>query len=128
MHHFGLDPFSSPGEQWVLQASLTHSKSDELFVLSFASVLDASALASDDLRGTGFVGGEIDSVGTASSIGFSWLKIPFPAHPARGRARSNANSHFIFAPRHGSGNTSCRIMLSALTVKEKDLIRGLLVY
>ena len=39
IHHFGLDPFS--GEHWILQASLTHSISDELFVLSFVSVLDA---------------------------------------------------------------------------------------
>jgi hypothetical protein len=46
MHHFGLDPFSNPGEHWILQASLAHSISDELFMLSFVSVLDASALAS----------------------------------------------------------------------------------
>ena len=61
MHHFGLDLFSNPGEHWILQDSLTHSISDELFVLSFASVLDASALASGDLRAIGFVGGKIGS-------------------------------------------------------------------
>jgi hypothetical protein len=103
MHHFGLDPFSDPGEHLILQASLTHCISDELFVLSFASVLDASALASEDLGGTNFVGGKIGSVGTASLIGFSRLKFPFSAHPTRARARSTANSHFIFALVHGSG-------------------------
>jgi hypothetical protein len=36
-------------------------------------------------------------------IGFSWLKFPFSAHPTRARARSTANSHFIFALLHGSG-------------------------
>ena len=104
MHHFGLDPFSSPGEHLILQASLTHSISDELFVLLFASVLDASALASENSRGTDFVGGKIGSIGTASLIGFSRSKFPFSAHPAtaRARARSTANSHFIFAF-HGSG-------------------------
>ena len=106
MHHFGLDPVSNPGEHWILQASLTHSISDELFVLSFASVLDASALASEDLRGTGFVGGKIGSIGTASLIGFSRSKFPLSAHPAR-TIRSTANSHFIFAPdRAGSGTYS----------------------
>ena len=40
-------------------------------MLSFASVLDASARASWDSRGTGFVGGKIGSIGTASLIGFS---------------------------------------------------------
>jgi hypothetical protein len=101
MHHFGLDRFSNPGEHLILQASLTHFISDELFVPSFASVLDASALASED--GTDFVGSKIGSVGTASLIGFSRSKFPFSAHPARARARSKANSHFIFAPLHGSG-------------------------
>jgi hypothetical protein len=46
MHHFGLEPFSKPEEHWVLQASLTHSINGELF--SPVSVLDASALASED--------------------------------------------------------------------------------
>ena len=100
MHHLGLDPFSNPGEHWILQASLTHSISDELFVLSFAPVLDASALASGDLRAIGFVGGKIGSIGTASLIGFSRSKFPLSAHPARARARSTANSHFIFAVHH----------------------------
>jgi hypothetical protein len=107
MHHFGLDSFANSEEHWSLQASLAHSISDELLVLSFASVLDASALASWDLRGTGFVGGKIGSIGTASLIGFSWSKFPLSAHPARARARSTANSHFIFAPGHaGSGTYS----------------------
>ncbi len=103
IHHFGLDPVSNPGEHWPLQASLTHSISDDLVVFSFASALDASTLASGDLRGTGFVGGKIGSIGTASLIGFSRSKFPLSAHPAR-TIRSTANSHFIFAPRHaGSG-------------------------
>ena len=107
MHHFGLDSFANPEEQWSLQASLAHSISDELLVLSFASVLDASARASWDLRGTGFVGGKIGSIGTASLIGFSRSKFPLSAHPARARARSTANGHFIFAPGHaGSGTYS----------------------
>ena len=46
MHHFGRELFSKPEEHWVLQASLTHSVSGELF--SLVSVLDASALASED--------------------------------------------------------------------------------
>ena len=100
MHHFGLDSFSNRGKHPVLQASLTHSISDELFVRSFASVLDASALARRGLRGTGFVGGKIGSTGTASLIGFSRSKFPLSAHPARAQARSTVNSHFIFAPRH----------------------------
>ena len=104
MHHFGLDSFANPEEHWSLQASLAHSISDEPLVLSFASVLDASALASWDLRETGFVEGKIGSIGTASLIGFSRSKFPLSAHPARARARSTANSHFIFAPGHtGSG-------------------------
>ena len=84
IHHFGLDPFS--GEHWILQASLTHLISDELFVLSFVSVLDASTLARGDLPATGFVGGKIGSNGTASVIGFSRSKFPLSAHPARARA------------------------------------------
>ena len=98
MHHFGLDPFSNPGEHWILQASLTHSISDELFVLSFASVLDVAALAGRDLCGSGFVADKIGSTDTASLIGFSPSKFPLSAHPARARARSAANSHFILPP------------------------------
>lgn len=100
MHHFGLDPFSNPGEHWILQASLAHSISDELFMRSFVSVLDASALASEGFRGSGFVAGKIGSIGTLSLIGFSRSKFPLSAHPARARARarSTANSPFIFAP------------------------------
>ena len=75
MHHLGLDPFSNPGEHWILQASLTHSISDELFVLSFAPVLDASALASGDLRAIGFVGGKIGSIGTAKLDRFFSVEI-----------------------------------------------------
>lgn len=37
--------FSIAGEHWTLQASLTHSIKDEVFVLSFAPGLDASAVA-----------------------------------------------------------------------------------
>jgi hypothetical protein len=98
MHHFGLDPFSNSGEHWILQASLAQSISDELFMLSFVSVLDASTLVSEDLLGTGFVGGKIGSIDTASVVGFSRSKFPLSAHPARARARarSTANCHFIF--------------------------------
>jgi hypothetical protein len=46
MHHFGLEPFSEPEEHWVLQASLTHPISGDLF--SLVSVLGASALARED--------------------------------------------------------------------------------
>jgi hypothetical protein len=88
-----------------LQASLAHSISGELPVLSFASVFDASALASGGLRETSFFSGKIGSIGAASLIGFSRSKSPFSAHPARARATtgSTANSHFIFARLHGSG-------------------------
>jgi hypothetical protein len=127
MHHFGLDPFSKSGEHLILQASLTHSISDELFVLSFVSVLDASALASEDLRGTNFVGGKIGSVGTASLIGFSRLKFPFSAHPARARARSTANSLFILLSFMDQAHTSCAIMLSTRAVKEWNLRGRLLI-
>jgi len=96
-HHFGLDCFSVPGEHWTLQASLTHSIKDEVFVPSFASGFDASALAGISLARTGFVGGKICSVGATSLIGFS-STFPQSAHPARARARGAANSHFIFAP------------------------------
>jgi hypothetical protein len=105
MHHFGLDPFSNPGEHWILQASLAQSISDELFVLTFVFALDASALASEGSRVTGFGGGKIGSVATASLIGFSRSKFPLSAHPARARARSTANSPFIFAPRHAGSGT-----------------------
>src|SRR5262249_18323932 len=100
MHHFGLGPFSTPGEHWILQASLTHSINVERFVVSFASVLDASALAIEDLLGTGFVAGESGSIGTASLIGLSRSKSPFCAHPGRAsaRTRSTANGHFILSP------------------------------
>jgi len=93
-----------------LQASLTHSINDELFALSFACVLDAPTLAITGLRATDFVAGEIGSIGAASLIGFSRSKFPLSAHPVRVRARSTANSHFIFAPRRaGSGiQTFCR--------------------
>src|SRR5262245_1470180 len=46
MHHFGLEPLSTPEEHWVLQASLTHPISGGLF--SLVSVLGASALATED--------------------------------------------------------------------------------
>ena len=61
MHHFGLGSFSYPAEHWNLQASLPHSSSDAFFPLSLASAFEfaASALASEDLRGTGFVGDKI---------------------------------------------------------------------
>ena len=104
-HHFGLDCFSVSGEHLILQASLTHSNNDELLVLSFACVLDASAPAAADLRGTGFVGAEICSIGATSLIGFSRSKFMLSAHPARARARSAANSHFIFAHWHAASGT-----------------------
>lgn len=105
MHHFGLDPFSNPGEHWILQASLAHSISDDLFMRSFASVLDASTLAGADLCGTGFVGGKTGSVVTASLIGSSRSKYPLSAHPARARAASKTNSQFIFCSRHAGSDT-----------------------
>src|SRR5262249_8464660 len=82
-------------EHWALQASLTHSRSDDSFA---ASGLDASALAVGALGRTGFVGGKIGSAGATSATGFSRSKHPLSAHPARARARSAANTHFIFAP------------------------------
>jgi hypothetical protein len=94
-HHFGLDCFSIRGEHWTLQASLTHSINDDSFV---ASGLDASAFAAKDLGRTGFVGGKICSVGATRATGFSRSKFPTSAHPARARARSVANTRFIFAP------------------------------
>jgi hypothetical protein len=39
MHHFGLEFLSVPEAHWLLQAALTHSISEALFVISFASVL-----------------------------------------------------------------------------------------
>ena len=100
MHHFGLGPFSNPGEHWILQASLPHSISDERFVLSIGSVLDASALDSADLRRIGFAEGKIGSVGAATLIGFSRSKLSPHAHPATESARSTVNNHFIFDARH----------------------------
>jgi len=91
-----------------------HSISDEYFVLSFAFVLDASTFSSADLRRIGFVGGNIGSIGAASLIGFSRSKFRLSPHPARARARSIANSHFIFDPRHaGSGTHSAQDALDA---------------
>jgi hypothetical protein len=95
MHHFGLDCFSIRGEHWALQASLTHSINDDSFA---ASGLDASAFAGGDLGRTGFGGGKICSVGAVSSTSFSRSEYPLSAHPERARARSVANTHFIFAP------------------------------
>jgi hypothetical protein len=126
IHHFGLDPFANSGEHWILQASLAQSISDELFVRSFASVLDASALAGGDLRGTGFVAGKIGSVGIASLTGFSRSNIPLSAHPARAKARNTANTHFIF-PSCTVRHTFCRNMLSMRAVKEMDLRGRLLI-
>jgi hypothetical protein len=94
-HHFGLDCFSMRREHWALQASLTHSSNDDSFA---ASGLDASAFAVRALGRTGFVGGKICSVGATSATGFSRSKLPLSAHPERARARSVANTHFIFAP------------------------------
>src|SRR6185312_6721038 len=98
-----------------LQASLTQFIR-ELF--SFASVLDASALASEDLRGCGFVGDATGSIGPVSLIGFSRSKFPLSAHPARVTARSTANSQFIFAsPRPKVKLASCPIVFSTRAVK-----------
>ena len=126
IHHFGLDPFANSGEHWILQASLAQSISDELFVRSFASVLDASALAGGDLRGTGFVAGKIGSVGIASLTGFSRSNIPLSAHPPRAKARNTANTHFIF-PSCTVRHTFCRNMLSMRAAKEMDLRGRLLI-
>jgi len=94
-HHFGLECFSMRREHWALQASLTHSSNDDSFA---ASGLDAAAFAVRAFGRTGFVGGKICSVGVTSATGFSRSKHPVSAHPARARARSVANTHFIFAP------------------------------
>jgi hypothetical protein len=96
MHHFGLEPISKPAEHWVLQASLTHPISGALF--SFVSVLDASALASDDLVGTGLAGATIGSDDPACLSGLSRSKFPVSAHPATTTARSAANGQFILLP------------------------------
>jgi len=93
-HHFGLDCFSMRREHWALQASLTHSSKYDSFA---ASGLDAAAFAVRALGWTGFVGGKTCSVGATSATGFSRSKHPLSAHPARARARSVANTHFIFA-------------------------------
>jgi hypothetical protein len=71
MHHFGLDCFSIPGTHWALQASLTHSINNDLFVLSLACVRDASALALRDVRGTDFVRDKMCPVGATRLIGVS---------------------------------------------------------
>ena len=128
MHHFGLECFSTRGEHWNLQASLAHS-SNELFPLSLASALEfaASALATNDLRGTDFVRDKMCPVGAASLIGFSRSKFPFSAHPARARARGRASSHFILLPVMDQAHTSSRIMPPTQAVKEKDLRGGLLI-
>ena len=93
MHHFGLEPVSKAEEHWVLQASLTHPISGALL-----SVLDASALASEDLARTGLAGATIGSTGPACLTGFSRSKLPVSAHPARTTARSAANGQFIVLP------------------------------
>jgi hypothetical protein len=120
MHHFGLECFSTRGEHWNLQASLAHSINDELFLLSLASALElaASALASNDLRGTDFVRDKTCPVGTVSLIGFSRSKFPLSAHPARARARSAANSHLIFAPMMHFQEHASRIMPPPQAPKE----------
>jgi len=110
-----------------LQASLPHSISDERFVFSFASDLDASARASADLRRTGFADGKIGSVGTATLIGFSRSKLSPHAHPARESARSTANNHFIFAPVMQGEARILPLMLSKQTVKEMNLRGRLLI-
>ena len=128
MHHFGLECFSTRGEHWNLQASLAHS-SNELFPLSLASALEfaASAMATNDLRGTDFVRDKMCPVGAASLIGFSRSKFPFSAHPARARARGRASSHFILLPFMDQAHTSSRIMPPTQAVKEKDLRGGFLI-
>ena len=67
MHHFGLDCFSTPEAHWALQAALTHSINDNLYVLSLACVLDASALAVGGLRGADFVRDKMCPVGATFS-------------------------------------------------------------
>jgi hypothetical protein len=119
MHHFGLEPFSKSEEHWVLQASLTHPISGELF--SLVSALDASALASEDLGGT--VGATIGSTGPASLTGLSRSKFPVSAHPARATARSAAYGQLILLPPVQGEATSCRIMLPKPAVKEMGLKR-----
>jgi hypothetical protein len=119
MHHFGLEPFSKPEEHWVLQASLTHPISGELFLL--VSALDASALASEDLGGT--VGATIGSIGPASLTGLSRSKFPVSAHPARATARSAANGQLIVLPLVQGETTSRRIMRSRPAVREMGLKR-----
>src|SRR5262245_51801682 len=96
MHHFGRDCFSVPAEHWVRQLLLTHSINGDLFGLSSVSALEVWAAASD-FRGDGFVRDKVCPAGVASG-GSCRLKIPQFAHPARPRARSATNSHFILAP------------------------------
>ena len=89
---------------WALQASLTHSINDDSFA---ASGLDASAFAGGDLGRIGFGGGKICSVGAVSSTSFSRSEYPLSAHPERARARSVANTHFIFCPDDFLDQTNC---------------------
>jgi hypothetical protein len=67
MHHFGLDCFCASEAHWALQAALTHSINDDLYVLSLACVLDTSALAAGGLRGTNFVRDKMCPVGATYS-------------------------------------------------------------
>jgi hypothetical protein len=65
MHHFGLDCFCASEAHLALQAALTHSINDDLYVLSFARVLDASALAAGG--GTEFIRDKMCPVGATFS-------------------------------------------------------------
>ena len=127
MHHFGLGRFSTRGEHWNLQASLAHS-SNELFPLSLASALEfaASAMATNDLRGTDFVRDKMCPVGAASLIGFFSVEISV-LRASRELARGRASSHFILLPFMDQAHTSSRIMPPTQAVKEKDLRGGLLI-
>lgn len=108
-----------------------HSINDELSVLSFASVLDASldasALAARDFRESGFTGGKTCSVGATSVIGFSRSKCPLPAHPARAKASSVAGSCFIFAPVMGGPGTHQLHHALAVGSNGMNLRGGLLI-
>jgi hypothetical protein len=55
MHHLGLDCFFTPEAHSALQAALTHSINDNLYMPSLACVLDASARAAEGLREFDFV-------------------------------------------------------------------------
>src|SRR6188474_493922 len=75
-------------------------------MLSFTSVLDASALATKDLSGIDLVCDKTRPVGAASLLGSSRSKLLLFAHPARPRAKSAAKNHFMFTPvMRGVGNT-----------------------